>query len=90
MEKLSTTKRAAVLSCLIEGNSIRSTSRITGAAKNTILGLLRDAGEACSAYHDREMVDLPCKLLQLDEIWSFVGCKEKAKSQSKGQHPGDV
>jgi IS1 family transposase len=90
MEKLATNKRAAVLQCLIEGNSILSTSRITGAAKNTIVNLLEQAGEACSAYQDEHMMELPCKVLQLDEIWSFVGCKEKAKKTAKGQHPGDV
>lgn len=90
MEKLATAKRAAVLRCLIEGNSILSTSRITGAAKNTIVKLLVEAGEACSDYQHRHLVNLPCKVLQLDEIWSFVGCKEKAKAKAIGEHPGDV
>lgn len=90
MEKLTTDKRGAVLRCLIEGNSILSTSRITGTAKNTIVKLLEDAGEACANYQDKVMVNLPCKTLQLDEVWSFVGCKEKAKKKAKGNHPGDV
>jgi IS1 family transposase len=90
MEKLSTKNRAAILRCLIEGNSILSTSRITGAAKNTIIKFLAEAGEACSDYHDKKMRNLPCRILQLDEVWSFVGCKEKAKKHAKGQHPGDV
>lgn len=91
MEKLAANKRAAVLQCLIEGNSILSTSRITGAAKNTIIKLLAQAGEACSAYQDKVMRNLPCKVLQLDELWSFVGCKEKTKKHAKNaQHPGDV
>lgn len=90
MEKLATEKRAAVLRCLIEGNSILSTSRITGVAKNTIIKYLAEAGEACSDYHDKHMRNLPCKVIQLDEVRSFVGCKEKAKAKAKGQHPGDV
>jgi IS1 family transposase len=90
MQTLPVSRRAAILRCLIEGNSILSTSRITGAAKNTIIKLLAEAGEACSDYHDKAMVNLPCKELQLDEIWSFVGCKEKAKKTSIGKHPGDV
>ena len=91
MEKLSTNKRAAILRCLIEGNSILSTSRITGAAKNTIVDLLEIAGEACSDYHDKHMVNLPCKVIQLDEVWSFVGCKERNKLTAKNrQLPGDV
>lgn len=90
MERLSTDKRAAVLRCLIEGNSVLSTSRITGATKNTVIKVMAQAGEACSAYMDKAMVNLPCKTLQLDEIWSFVGCKEATKKKAKGQHPGDV
>jgi IS1 family transposase len=89
MEKLASTKRAAVLRCLIEGNSVLSTSRITGVAKNTAK-LLAEAGEACEAYHDERMRNLPCKVLQLDEVWSFVGCKEKSKKTAKREHPGDV
>lgn len=90
MERLATSKRAAVLRCLIEGNSILGTSRITGVAKNTIVKLLADVGNACSAHMDKAMTNLPCKVLQLDEIWSFVGCKEAAKKAALGQHPGDV
>lgn len=90
MEKLATTKRAAILRCLIEGNSILSTSRITGAAKNTIVGVLVETGEACDRYQNDHMVNLPCKVLQLDEVWSFVGCKENNKKFAKGEHPGDT
>ena len=90
MEQLSIDKRASILRCLIEGNSILSTSRITGAAKNTIVKLLADAGDACADYHDKHMVNLPCKLVQMDEIWSFVGCKERNKDDAINEHPGDV
>ena len=90
MEALSTQKRAAILRCLIEGNSILATARITGAAKNTIVKLLAQAGEACSVYQSKTLRNLPCKVLQLDEIWSFVGCKEKAKADAVDRHPGDV
>ncbi len=90
MEKLSTQKRAAVLRCLIEGVSIRATSRITGTAKNTIVKILEQAGEACAAYQSEHFRNLPCKVLQLDEVWSFVGCRKKSKAEAIGQHPGDV
>ena len=90
MNPLSITKRAAILRCLIEGNSILATSRITGAAKNTIIDFLAKAGEACTAYQSAKMRGLPCTVLQLDEIWSFVGCKEKSKKSAIGEHPGDV
>ena len=87
IEKLSTQKRAAVLRCLIEGNSILATSRITGTAKGTIIKLLEQAGEACTAYQSEHFRNLPCKVLQLDEIWSFVGCREKSKAEAIGRHP---
>lgn len=90
MNKLSTQTRAAVLRCLIEGNSILATSRITGAAKNTIVKFLVDAGEACSSYQNKHLRALPCRVLQLDEVWSFVGCKEKMKASALDPHPGDV
>jgi len=90
MEKLTTQKRAAVLRCLIEGNSILATSRITGAAKGTIIKLLEQAGEACAAFQNDSFRNLPCSVLQLDEVWSFVGCREKSKAEAVGLHPGDV
>jgi IS1 family transposase len=62
----------------IEGNSIRAITRMTGASKNTIVKLLEDAGEAFSAYQDRVFHDLPCRRLQLDEIWAF--CYAKART----------
>ncbi|MGB8166136.1 MAG: IS1 family transposase [Chthoniobacteraceae bacterium] len=90
MQTLSVAKRAAILRCLIEGNSVLATSRITGAAKNTIIDLLAKAGEACATYQRANLRALPCSVIQLDEIWSFVGCKEKQKKSAVNQHPGDV
>jgi hypothetical protein len=77
MNKLDSVARARVINCLVEGNSIRATVRMTGAAKNTVVKLLRDIGLACSQYQDKAFRNLPCKRLQADEVWSFVGCKEK-------------
>jgi IS1 family transposase len=77
MNKLATDERAKILNCLIEGCSMRSTSRLTGAAKKTVERLLVSAGTACAAYMDKAMRNLPCKVLQVDEIWSFIGCKER-------------
>ena len=77
MNKLSRTERAAIIRCLVEGNSIRATCRMTGFAKNTVTKLLVDLGGACSEYQDRVMRDLPCKRLQCDEVWSFCYAKQK-------------
>jgi IS1 family transposase len=77
MNKLSTADRAKILHMLVNGNSIRATCRMTGASKNTVAKLLLEAGAACSAYQDKTLRNLKCKKIQADEIWSFIGCKEK-------------
>lgn len=77
MNKLSTEKRAQILRMLVEGNSLRSTSRMSDVSINTVTKLLVDAGKACSEFQDRELRNLPCKRIQCDEIWSFVYSKEK-------------
>ena len=74
---LSTEKKVAVISALVEGCSVRSTVRLTGVAKGTILRLLADVGKACAAYQDAVIRDLPARRIQIDEIWSFVGAKQK-------------
>lgn len=77
MNKLSTERRATVLSALVEGNSIRSTVRMTGVAKNTVLKLLVDVGTACARYQHQTLRGLTCKRIQCDEIWSFILMKQK-------------
>ena len=79
MRKLSTEKRAMILSALVEGNSIASTCRMVGVSKITVLRLLADAGTFCNQYHNLYVRDLQSKRVQVDEIWSFCGCKDKAK-----------
>jgi len=83
MNKLSPERRAAVIRCLVEGNSIRSTVRITGAAKNTVTKLLVELGHACWEYQNQTLRGLSSKHVQCDEIWSFVGCKEKNLPEAK-------
>jgi IS1 family transposase len=77
MNRLSAERRAQVIGALVEGNSIRATVRMTGAAKNTITKLLVDLGAACAEYQDRVLRDLPCTTIQADEIWSFCYAKHK-------------
>ena len=81
MNKISNARRAQIVRALVEGNSIRATCRMTDTAKGTVLKLLVDLGSACSKYQDKALRNLPCKRLQLDEIWSFVGVKEKNKPE---------
>ncbi len=77
MNKLTIEKRSQIVSMLVEGSSINSTCRVLGVSKNTVLKLLSEVGEACALYQDRVMVGLTCKRVQCDEIWSFVGMKQK-------------
>lgn len=83
MRKLSTEKRTAILTALVEGCSINSTARMAGVAKLTVLRLLADVGQLCHDHHDLTVRDLASKRVQLDEIWSFVGCKQKNKERGK-------
>lgn len=83
MNKLSTEKRAQIVACLVEGNSIRSTVRMTGAAKNTVTKLLVDLGAACSKYQDETLRNLECSTIQVDEIWSFCYSKQKNVPEDK-------
>jgi IS1 family transposase len=89
MNKLDIKTRARILACLVEGNSIRATVRMTGAAKNTVVKLLTEVGSACAAYQDKTLRNLPCKRVQVDEIWSFVYAKAKNVAAAKAA-PADA
>jgi IS1 family transposase len=77
MNRLTSDQRARVIECLIEGCSIRSTVRMTGIAKKTVMRLVVEVGAFCSDYQDKVFRNLKCQRLQVDEMWSFVGCKQK-------------
>lgn len=77
MNRMDTERRAQVVRCLIEGNSINSTVRMTSVAKNTVLKLLVELGAACSEFLDATMKNLPCERLQADEAWSFCFAKQR-------------
>jgi IS1 family transposase len=92
MNRLSTEKRGAIIGMLVEGNSMRATARMAGVSFNTVSKLLLDIGEAAAAYHDEHLRDLPCKTIEADEIWSFVGSKAKNVPEGHENDPnfGDV
>jgi IS1 family transposase len=90
MNRLSPETRASVVAALSEGNSLHATSRMTGVARNTVSKLLTDLGVVCSIYMDRTMRDLPCKRIEADEIWSFVGSKQKNVPDDKHGEWGDI
>jgi IS1 family transposase len=77
MNRLTIEKRAQIISALVEGNSLRSVVRMTGAAMNTVLKLLADMGQASLEYQNKAMRNLSCKRIQCDEIWQFCYAKEK-------------
>ena len=86
MNKLTLECRVRVVKALAEGNSIRSTARMTGVAINTVVKLLTELGAACLDYQDITMNNLPCRRLQCDEIWSFIYAKAKNVPQ---EHQGE-
>lgn len=87
MNKLSLARRASILRVLLEGNSVRSTARITGAAKATVLKLLVEVGEFCSVYEDHALRNLTVNRIEADEIWAFVGAKAK---NARREGDGDI
>jgi transposase-like protein len=82
MNRLSVTDRANILSVLAEGAGVNATCRITSKSKNTVLKLLAEVGRACALYQDRAMRTLQISKVQVDEIWSFVGAKQKTVEAS--------
>src|SRR5260370_21088261 len=92
MNQVSIEKRVQIVSALVEGCSIRATVRMTGASKNTIAKLLVELGAACADDLDKTLVNLSCKRVQVDEIWSFVSAKQKnvTKKMAEDKICGDV
>lgn len=92
MNTLSLEEKTRIITALVEGNSIRATCRMTGAAKGTVTRLLVSVGKACADYQDVMLRDLTSKTIQCDEIWSFCYAKEKnVPAENKGQFGyGDV
>lgn len=77
MNRLDATTREQIISCLIEGCSIRSTVRMTGAAKKTVMRVLVEIGGVCANFQDKAFRKLNSKRIQVDELWAFCYCKEK-------------
>ena len=92
MNKLTKQKTSQIISALVEGSSLRATSRMCDVAFNTVLNLLPAIGNACADYQDRVLRNLSCKRIQCDECWSFCYAKQKNIPESlKGQFGyGDV
>jgi IS1 family transposase len=93
MNRLDSETRSKVINCLIEGCSIRATVRITGVAKKTVMRLIVEVGEVCAEYQDQVFHNLKCRRLQLDELWAWIYCKQKNRTEEiakKNPAAGDV
>jgi IS1 family transposase len=77
MNRLNLVRRTQIISCLVEGNSIRSTERMTDTHRDTVMRLMGEVGAGCKGLMDTEMRDLPCRRLQVDEIWAYVAKKQR-------------
>ena len=91
MNQLPLSTRTQIINLLVEGNSLRATSRITGCSINTVMKLLVSVGDACMKFHNEAVINIPSQRVQCDEIWSFVYAKEKNVPQEmKGSSIGDA
>lgn len=90
MNKLPLEKRAQIIRCLVDGNSIRGTARICDCVKNTVIRVLVEVGEACSAYQDQHLRNLNCRRLQVDELWAFFGAKQRNVREHRKGQAGDI
>lgn len=77
MNRMDTALRAAIVRCLVDGVGVRATCRITGASKGAVLKLIADLGPVCAEYMSANLCNLPCVVLELDELWSFVEMKQR-------------
>jgi IS1 family transposase len=82
-------RQVAVIAALTEGMSIRSVERLTGIHRDTIMRLGAKVGRGCAALHDEWMRDLPVTMIELDELWSFVGKKQRRVQPTDGADKGD-
>ena len=89
MNQLPLEKRTQIVQLLVEGNSIRAITRITGCSKNTVTKLLVDIGKACEKFHDEKVKGVTAKRVQCDEIWSFVYAKKKNVPEGMHDKAGD-
>lgn len=90
MNKLPIHKKVQIITLLVEGNSLRSCSRIADVSINTVTKLLVDVGRACEKFHNETVIGVSTKRIQCDEIWSFVYSKQKNVPDGMEQVAGDV
>jgi len=77
MNRLTLARRSQVINCLVEGNSIRATERLTDTHRDTIMRLLVQVGEGCTWLLNDRLRGLDCRRIQVDEIWAYVQKKQR-------------
>jgi IS1 family transposase len=90
MNQLPLNKKVQIINLLVEGNSLRSTTRITGCSINTVTKLLVDVGKACQKFHNESVINVASKRVQCDEIWSFVYAKQANVPEEMEETAGNV
>ncbi len=90
MNKLPITKKVQIITLLVEGNSLRSTSRIADVSFNTVLKLLPQIGKACQQFHNVNVTHVRSERIQCDELWSFCYAKQKNVTEGMPEGSGDV
>lgn len=90
MNQLSLAKRVQIVNMLVEGASLRSTSRVCDVSINTVTKVLVEVGKACERFHDEKVRGVAAKRMQCDEIWAFVYAKEKNVPEGMEGQAGDV
>jgi hypothetical protein len=77
MNRLSLERQSQIINSLVEGNSIRSTERMTETHRDTIMRLMVTVGEACANLMNNYMRNLSCRRIQVDEVWTYVQKKQR-------------
>src|SRR5665213_930617 len=91
MNRTSLARRTQIIGCLVEGNSIRSTERMTDTHRDTITRLMVQVGEGCAVLANDQMRNLPCKRIEVDEIWGYVGKQQRqVKRTDDRRRVGDM
>ena len=90
MNKLPLHKRTQIINLLVEGNSLRATSRIADVSFNTVLKLLPQIGKACIEFHNETVKGLKSQRIQADEIWAFCYAKQKNVADGMPEGSGDT
>lgn len=90
MNRKSIEERTKIIQLLVEGNSLRATSRIADCSINTVTKLFIKVSQACADYQDNNLINLPCKRIQVDEIWSFIYARRQNVTPDMEAYAGDI